>query len=1005
MTFDIDRVKLMCEKLESQISRELFSVDGGEYVLCDYKKDNCPPTEGWLPFKNGDRFSGYDGHLWVRANFKTPACDSDHYLVLSCTTGLEERGDSTNPQGLLYLNGKMVQGLDTHHYEAYLEPDTEYEMYDYVYLGMVTTESQLNFKVKSIDKRIEKLFYDLRVPYDVCLVLGENNDDYRKIFPVLERTLNLLDFRVLFSEAYFDSIKKADEYIMSELYEKLCSKEGKPIVNCLGHTHIDVEWQWTRYQTMEKIQRSFSTAKALMDHYPRYKFMLSQPQLYMYLKKEAPEKYEELKELVKQGRWEPEGAMFLEADCNLISGESFIRQIMHGKKFFKDEFGVDNKILFLPDVFGYSAALPQILNKCGIRHFMTSKISWNDTNSMPVDSFMWQGIDGTEIFTNFITAQNHNSTSHYTTYVGMLTPSQIKGSWNKYLQKDYCDRTLTTFGYGDGGGGPTKKMLETEERLKYGLPGMPVTVTEFLLPHLDKVREQFDENCKLSKRTPRWVGELYLEYHRGTYTSIGKNKRGNRKSEYALQKAETLSATDMYFGGEYDSVGLWDNWEKTLHNQFHDIIPGSSIHEVYELTDVDYKEIGDYCRYVTDSKLKSIASKLKTDGGTLVYNPLGFERSGTAVIGGKTCKINSAPAFGWTVVKSLSCDNTININGLTLESKHYIAEFDKVGRISRLYDKDYCREVFTPGKLGNDIQIFEDYPRVYDNWEISDYYKQKQFVLDDNVTIEPVYDGCRAGFKVTRIYFRSTMTQYIWFYEDDRRIDFDNDYDWHEDHQLVKAAFPLNIKTSSATFEIQYGHVTRPTHMNTSWEQAKFEVYGHKWVDMSDYGYGVALLNDCKYGHNIEGDTLKISLLKCSQFPDKMADQGRHIFTYSLLPHSGDFRKAGVIKAAYSLNQPLETLNIGKADGNIPDTFSFISCENDNIILETVKKSENDDGTVLRFYDSFNMVSNAVINIPDKFKKAYICDMLENEETVIPVVMGKVTVPVKNFEIITLKLK
>lgn len=1001
-----EHVSTICQKLAEQSKQYIGGIGKTEFVRANgYKTDNTFPESGWQKMPDDHRFQGNDAHFWIRGGFQTPPQSEGKYLVLSATTGKEGQWDATNPQGLLYLNGEMVQGFDTNHTEAFLDYDTDYTMHLYFYMGLTEEALGVKLALYEIDRRIEQLYYDIKVPLDSCSLLKNDSGDYIKTMSVLERCVNLLDMRNIYSDEYFKSIEAAEQFIQEELYGKLCSTEGKPIVNCIGHTHIDVEWQWTRFQTKEKIQRSFATAASLMKRYPEYKFMLSQPELYRYLKEEAPEKYEELKALVRDGRWEPEGAMYLEADCNLISGESFVRQILHGKRFFKDEFGVDCKILFLPDVFGYSAAMPQILKKSGIRHFVTSKISWNDTNTMPVDTFLWEGIDGSEIFSNFITAQDYTEKpSNFTTYVGMLNPSEIRGTWHRYLQKEYCNRALTTVGYGDGGGGPTAKMLEQYRRMAKGLPGMPVAEMDFLLPHLDRARAEFDESCKKNQKTPKWVGELYLEFHRGTYTSIGKNKRNNRKSEFMLTKAEALSMIDAIYGGDYDAAGLHDNWRLVLHNQFHDIIPGSSIHEVYELTDADYAQVRAYCDGVAEQKLAALAARLNTKGGVMVYNPLGFAQGGAVKLNGKTAEIREKlPALGWSVLPALDHTCDVKIDGLTAENKYYKLTLDETGAIASLYDKRADREVFLSGKRGNELQVFEDFPCNWDNWELSDYYKQKMWLIDEKAEIVPIFDGSRAGFSVTKKYQHSLLKQNIWLYSELARIDFEHDVDWHEQHQLLKVAFPLDIHTMSATYEIQYGHVTRPTHENTSWDKAKFEVYGHKWVDLSENGYGVALLNDCKYGHNTEGSTVKLTLLKCGTFPDPEADQGRHVFTYSLLPHLNDLYTAGVIQEAYALNQPLCALEAPAADGTLPEQYSLVSVDRENVIVEAVKKAEDDDGMIVRMYDAYDRRTKATVTVSGDFKNAYLCDLMENVLEPLAFDGHTVTLPISNFEIVTLK--
>ena len=1003
MTHQEERIRIILEQLWKNRSLPAGEIGPVEYVYAGYKENDCPPAEGWQLAAPHQRYEGYDGHVWLRAHFHTPAARPHCRLVLTCDTGRSGNG-CMNPQSLLYLNGEIAQGFDVNHTEAVLAPDTDYDLLNYFYLSLEPGSVECELTLSYVEERTEHLWYDLAVMLDTAVITEPDSADYRAILKHMTAAVNLLDLREPQSDAYSASVEKAIDYLYTEFYGKVCTPEGKPIVTCIGHTHIDVEWKWNRYQTMEKVQRSFSTALALMRRFPEYKFMLSQPNLYQYLKATAPQKYEELKQRIREGRWEPEGAMYLEADCNLVSGESFVRQLMHGKRFFREEFGKENYILFLPDVFGYSAALPQILRKSGIRHFVTSKISWNDTNTMPVDTFLWQGIDGTEIFTNFITTQKYAPVpARTTTYNGKLTPSEIKGTWHKYLQKDYANRQFTTFGFGDGGGGPTEKMLEVQRRLAYGLPGMPVTETGLLLPHLDKVREQFDRACLEKKETPRWVGELYLEFHRGTYTSIAKNKRNNRKSEFLLQKLETLSYTDLLFGGAYDEKGLWDHWEKVLHNQFHDIIPGSSIKSVYDLTDRDYAEINAYGDRVKAEKAASLAARIGSDGGVLVYNALGFPVRGTVTVDGETRETPEIPAFGWRVIPDTPAVCDVAVSGRTAENRLYRLTVDEAGRIVELFDKAAQRNVLLPGQTANELQAFEDLPRVYDNWEISEYYTQKQWTLDTPCTVEPIYDGARAGFAIRRTYLQSEIRQKIWLYSEREGIDIETELDWHEHHQILKAAFPLDLNTDTATFEIQYGHVTRPIHRNTSWDKARFEVYGHKWLDLSEYGYGVGILNDSKYGCSIEGTTVKVTMLKCGTFPNPEADQGLHRFTYTLLPHTGDFRAAGVVQAAYRLNQPLSAVRIAPHGGDLADCFSLASVDADNVILEVVKKAEDGDDMIVRAYDAYRARRTVHLSVAPGFTKAYLCDLMENNLAELPFDGQTATLAVKPFEIVTVR--
>jgi alpha-mannosidase len=999
-----EKINTLLGKLNEQRAMTLFTVSNVKIKECDYKTNNVPPKDDYTDMTIFDK---RDTHYWLHFEFETPEAEEGFNYYLKATTGING-WDASNPQAIVYLNGKMVQGFDVNHTDVLLEPSTKYDAYIYLYTGTLTDYFKLNIFVDKLHNKTTKLYYDILTAFEALRVLNENTSEYVTILKALEMTVNLIDFRAIYSEDYYNSIDKAEEYIENEFYNKICSTKDKPTVHLIGHTHIDVEWRWHRRQTREKIQRSFATAKALMDEYPEYLFTLSQPELYRYLKEEAPEKYDELKALVECGRWEPEGAMYVEADCNLVSGESFVRQILKGKQFFKKEFGVDSKILFLPDVFGYSAALPQILKKSGIDYFVTSKISWNDTNRMPYDSFMWQGIDGTEIFSTFITAQGahkDHATENRTTYVGTISAPFVLGAWDRYQQKEYNTNVLLTFGYGDGGGGPTREMLEKGRRLEKGIPGIPRTKMNFLLPFLQDAKSEFDENAQKLKRTPRWVGELYLEFHRGTYTSIAKNKRNNRKGEFSLQNAEALSYIDFLLGGTYDRSGLDLHWRKLLHNQFHDILPGSSIFEVYEGTDKDYSKLFEFTDSVTREKLDSIKNSINTEGGYLVYNPLGFDRTGTVQIHGKTVETDVIPALGWRVIDPVASPSSVIVDGLNAENRYYSITLDASGRIASLFDKENEREICLNGKLLNEFQAFEDYPYQYDAWEMSDYYKSKMYVLDDVADITPVFDGMRAGFLIKKKYMNSYIEESLWLYTESRRIDFEAKIDWHEKHQILKIVFPIDVNTDKATYEIQYGNVSRPTHSNTSWDAAKYEVCAHKWLDISESGYGVSILNDCKYGFSAEGTTVTLTALKCATDPNPYADEGLHVFSYALLPHSCSFRDINVVKEAYSFNQPLIADKIERSSGKLNDTFSLISVDKDNVIIDTLKMAEDSEDMIVRMYEAYNSRCNFTLTSDLNIEKAFLSDLMENELQELSIVDNKITLPIKNFEIITLKLK
>lgn len=1002
-----DKVKVICNELYKLTEKRIIEISYLKYIQVDYKtSEMCPVPDGeWKDFKRGDRVFGKDAHFWFYAEIKTPKAEDNIEYALELVTTCDGDWNASNPQGLLYLDGNLVQGLDLNHRKAYLKADTRYKVHIYFYTSMIESGTDVMLNIKSVDIPVRDLFYDLKVPYDAAMCFDENDYAHIKTIRCLDRACNLLDLRCPGSKDFYNSIEKAREYIKEEYFEKECGKSDV-IVSYIGHTHIDVAWLWTLAQTREKVQRSFSTVLALMERYPEYIFMSSQPQLYEYLKEEAPVTYEKVKEMVKVGRWEVEGAMWLEADCNLSSGESLIRQITHGKRFMEEEFGVKSHILWLPDVFGYSAALPQILYKTGVDKFVTSKISWNESNRMPYDSFMWEGIDGTEIFTYFLTAQSHRDyliDKTYTTYNGILTPETNLGTWERYQQKEYNNETIVSFGYGDGGGGPTEEMLENYRRLNFGLPGMPKAQMSFVGDFLARVKENFDKNCEATGRILRWVGELYLEFHRGTYTSRAKNKRNNRKGEFLCMGTETLSAISMLLLNEkYPQDELYRNWRVLLLNQFHDIIPGSSIEEVYVDSDKQYKELFDEVGELKKNKLERLFSNVSKKG-IFVYNPNSFTASGYAKYNDKLIYVRDIPAMGWKVLDSTADSGTISVSDNEIESRYYSITFDKNMNIVSLYDKENDREVVGNNGVYNQIVAFEDFPRAHDNWEISSYYKDKQFAVNNVIEVESFTGNGYGGLLITRKYLNSEIKQKITLYSESRRIDFETEIDWHENHTVLKALFPTNVHTNKATYEIQFGNLERPTYENTSWDKARFEVCAHKWCDLSEEGYGVSLLNDCKYGHSALGNEMTLTFLKCGTDPNSKSDEGVHKFTYSIYPHKDSFKKAGTINEAYLLNRPFEVCE-AQGTGDLPAEYSFVNCDCDNIVIETVKKADKKDGIVLRLYDSWNMKSNPALNFGFDCKKVYLCDMLENP--IAEIGNGNsIRLYVKNFEIVTLYLE
>lgn len=1005
--------------LESKIQKDLNllnnyrrisvkTMGGVLYQKSGYKEHSSVPQDGWEPFDLNTCFKEVDAHYWFKINFHTPKVDKNQKVFFKIHTSKEDEVTATNPQGIVYINGEIVQALDTNHTMVLLESDTDIEFVCYYYTGMLNERSYFVPHIIIIDKRIEELYFDVAVPLEAAKLLPTDTEDRVKIIKHLEIAMNMIHFNDVYSDGFYAEIEKARNYLKTEFYEKECGKTDLT-VSCIGHTHIDIAWLWTYAQTIEKVQRSFATVLNLMKQYPEYKFMSSQAILYQHIKDYAPDMYDQIKQRIAEGRWEADGAMWLECDCNLSSGESLVRQILYGKKFMKNEFGKESKILWLPDTFGYSAAMPQILKKCGVDHFVTSKISWNDTNTIPHDTFYWEGIDGTEILTNFINAQRFSgygdNAVRTTTYVAQLIPTYILGAYARYRDKEYNNRTMATYGFGDGGGGPTMEMLEYQRRMEKGLPGFPKTMITTAKEHLETVEKNLTENSELLGRVPKWVGELYLEYHRGTYTSIAKNKRNNRKSEFAVAKAEFLSAVNsLVLGKKYPKEEIDEIWKLILLNQFHDVLPGSSIEEVYKDSDKQYAKLLEDCAGIINGDIDIISKNISSNGGLLVFNANSTAVSSNAVLNGKTVEVKEIPAHGWKVVNPNELPKlSVTVKNNIVENRFYKIAFDSDGNIISFFDKENERDIVKPGRKFNEFIIFEDLPRDYDNWEISEYYKSKSWKFGELEGLENVYDGSRAGICIKRKYLNSTLKQNIWLYSELARVDFETEIDWHEHHQILKSFFPINVYTNKAVYDIQFGNVERNTHQNTSWDAAKFEVCAHKWADLSDGSYGVSLINDCKYGHSCIGSDLSLTLLKCGTYPNPNADQGKHIFTYSILPHKGDFRTK-TIPESYSLNQPLDVKFIEKQEGILPESFSFVSIDSENAVIETIKQDEDGTGTILRLFDAHNARRNVKLTFGIPIKKAYICDMLENSIEEIAVVDNTVSLNLNNYEISTVKI-
>ncbi|RAK12517.1 alpha-mannosidase [Halanaerobium saccharolyticum] len=979
----------------------------------------------------GERWGGENVCRWFNAEISVPEeWDLKKGKVyLEIIPGEGHYGNLSGSESLLYLNGMPLQGLDRSHSLVFLN---EKEL---------SSSPELNISLKSFsgleakkhifkkaaliyrDKNLEDFYQRAKVVFESLKTMEEGEDLRKKLLRTLDASINILDFRKVNSEEFLLSAEKANIYLKKEL-EKLnaSTKDNLPAITAVGHSHIDVAWLWQLLHTREKCSRTFSTVLKLMDEYPEYTFVQTMPQLYKFIKEDYPDIYAKIKEKIKEGKWEITGGMWVEADCNVTSGESLVRQFIHGKKFIKEEFDVEWNILWLPDVFGYSWALPQIIKKSGMKYFMTTKISWSQFNRPEYDTFTWRGIDGTEVLTHFITTPEIHNDSPFYTYNGILNPESAKGIWDNYQQKDINDDLLLAYGWGDGGGGPTRKMIESGKKMQE-VPGMPKVNFGKSEDYFKNLAQKMDAE----KELPVWDGELYLEYHRGTYTSQAEVKKNNRKAEIRLHDLELFNNfSSINSQLEYPAERINQNWEVVLKNQFHDILPGSSIKEVYEDSSAEFKELFQETETLLNRSLEEIAIQIEgTAEKVVVYNSLPWSRDGYLQLNDKEYEIKDIPASGYYAVEidentlepvitddkrikkssAKTAVSELKVGANSIENQFYKIELNNKGQIVSIYDKEFEREIITENGTANLLQAFEDRPMRFNAWDIDIYYQDKEYVIDDLKEMEINKVNDKVIINLEWRFLDSTIKQDLIIYADKRRIDFETEVDWQEEQILLKTAFPVDLRTTKANYEIQFGNVERNTHWNTSWDYAKFEVVGHKWADLSEGDYGVSLLNDCKYGYDIKDQTMRLTLIKSGIYPDPEADQGHHSFTYSLYPHGGSWFEAETTKEAYELNYPVQQVKIKGEDGTEAKAKSYIEVEEQSTILETVKKAEYSDDLVLRFYEYGNRRDTVKVKLDNKIKSVAECNLVEENIEEVENNDSEFTFKIKPYEIKTFRVE
>ncbi|MEM8684343.1 MAG: glycoside hydrolase family 38 C-terminal domain-containing protein [Pseudomonadota bacterium] len=845
------------------------------------------------------------------------------------------------------------------------------------------------------DAELEIEGFLLRHLEDACRVLGPQFRSREEVRAAAENASELLRERVLNNRHY--------------------RREGT--INALAHSHLDIVYLWPIRETFRKNGRTTSNALSLLREYPDYIYSQSQPYLYEKLKEHYPVLFDEVKSMVDAGRWETVGAMYVEPDGNLLGPESWVRQILFGKRFLREELGVDSRICWLPDVFGVMHTLPQILKKGGIDYFLTAKLNiWNDTNVFPYDSFRWRGPDGSEVIAHFPP----------THFAQDFNYGNLHRHWEDYREKHVAKENLFIYGWGDGGGGPTRRMVEHSRRARE-LPGLPKVAVSKAEPFFDRLADQRDA-------LPVWDDELYMEGHRGTYTSKADLKKNNRKAELLYRDVEILSSLASVFGGSRIQERLNEGWKLLLLNQFHDTLPGTHVAEAVADTERDYDEVFALGYRIRGELFEYLTSRLAEPADLLVFNTLGERESLVCVEGfenvsgvrlptgerlavqrdgGQVFFRTVLPSMGWLALRvehgqAPEKSPTAVFDEDEIDTRLYRVAFDKHGRLSRLYDKENDREVLSGP--GNAFQVFEDDPgEKFAAWDIAYHLEEYGYPVRQTTPWRMLANGpLFARFVSTWSVLNSTIEQEMVLYAHDARIDFHTRVDWQDAKKLLKVAFPLNVRARTATYDLPFGHIERPTHRNTGWEQAKFEVSGHKWADMSEGDYGVALLNDCKYGYDAHDNVLRLSLLRSPVFPSPASDIGEHRFSYALLPHAGGWRQANVDKAGYSFNCPALVARCGpeheRSEAGLPSAYSLVQLDTDTALIEVIKQAEDGNGLILRAFDSHGSHNPVGFSLAETAGRVEETDLLEEQARPIACADG-VSLRFSPYEVKTLRLE
>ncbi|MFG2177169.1 alpha-mannosidase [Streptomyces abikoensis] len=816
------------------------------------------------------------------------------------------------------------------------------------------------------DRTVWELVQDLDVLGQLMHELPVDSPRRWEILRAVERALDAVDLQDVGGTA-----ERARERLADVLAAPAHASAHR--ISAVGHAHIDTAWLWPLRETVRKVARTTANMTALLEDEPDFVYAMSQAQQFAWIKEHRPEVYARVKKAVAEGRFVPVGGMWVESDTNMPGSEALARQFTHGKRFFLEEFGIETEEVWLPDSFGYSAALPQLVRLAGAKWFLTQKISWSQTNTFPHHTFWWEGLDGTRVFTHFPPIDTYNS---------QLSGRELAHATRNFREKGGATRSLAPTGWGDGGGGTTREMLARAKRLA-DLEGSAKVVFEKPSVFFEKAHAEYAD-------APVWAGELYLELHRATLTSQARTKQGNRRSEHLLREAELWAATAaVRTGAPYPYEALDRLWKTVLLHQFHDILPGTSIAWVHREAARTYAEVAAELESLIADALAALAG----DGeATVVFNAAPHARGGVPALGAAaSAEPSTAPA---TTVEPRAGGGFVLDNGLLT------VVVDERGLLVSVHDRRAGRETLAPGAAGNLLQLHQDFPNMWDAWDVDRFYRNTVTDLTDVDTLELTDD---AAVLIVRTFGSSRVEQRITLPRGERRVEVETEVDWHETEKFLKAAFPLDVHTDRVAAETQFGHLHRPTHTNTSWDAAKFEACAHRFVHVEEPGWGVALVDDSTYGYDVTraargGDgggtttTLRLSLLRAPRFPDPRTDQGVHRFRYALVPGAavGD-----AVREGYRINLP-ERRVPGAADGVAP----LVSVDDDAVVVSAVKLADDGSGdVVVRVYESLGGRASARLTAGFDVGEVAVCDLLER-----PVAAGSLSLSLRPFEIVTLRL-